>query len=155
LSLPLVTRFGADPSVDLEVANKRYVDTSGGGATVTTQRVALASDFSTSSTSFVDITGITITLATRAGGKYYSVFVAIVFQTGANSVPAIRFVEGAANKTGLAISADTADLRAFSQVDEGTLDGDTLKMQVKTDNDTVVIRGVTDKISHMDTYEAS
>jgi len=32
MSLPLVTRFGADPLLDLEVANKRYVDASGGGA---------------------------------------------------------------------------------------------------------------------------
>jgi len=28
MSLPLVTRFGADPLLDLEVANKRYVDNS-------------------------------------------------------------------------------------------------------------------------------
>jgi len=34
LSLPLVTRFGADPLQDLEVANKRYVDTSGGSRPV-------------------------------------------------------------------------------------------------------------------------
>jgi len=26
MSLPLVTRYGADPTLDLEVANKRYVD---------------------------------------------------------------------------------------------------------------------------------
>jgi len=32
MSLPLVTRFGADPLLDLEVANKRYVDASGGGS---------------------------------------------------------------------------------------------------------------------------
>jgi len=31
MSLPLVTRFGADPLLDLEVANKRYVDNSAGG----------------------------------------------------------------------------------------------------------------------------
>jgi len=31
MSLPLVTRFGADPILDLEVANKRYVDTSTAG----------------------------------------------------------------------------------------------------------------------------
>jgi len=31
MSLPLVTRFGADPLLDLEVANKRYVDNSSGG----------------------------------------------------------------------------------------------------------------------------
>jgi len=34
MSLPLVTRFGADPVQDLEVANKRYVDTSGGSRPV-------------------------------------------------------------------------------------------------------------------------
>lgn len=28
MSLPLVTRFGADPLLDLEIANKRYVDNS-------------------------------------------------------------------------------------------------------------------------------
>jgi len=30
MSLPLVTRFGANPRLDLELANKQYVDTSGG-----------------------------------------------------------------------------------------------------------------------------
>jgi len=34
MSLPLVTRFGADPLLDLEVANKRYVDNSGGGSSL-------------------------------------------------------------------------------------------------------------------------
>ena len=29
--LPLTTRFGADPLLDLEIANKRYVDNSSGG----------------------------------------------------------------------------------------------------------------------------
>jgi len=32
MSLPLVTRFGADPLLDLEVANKRYVDNNASGA---------------------------------------------------------------------------------------------------------------------------
>jgi len=31
MSLPLVTRFGADPLLDLEVANKRYVDNNAAG----------------------------------------------------------------------------------------------------------------------------
>jgi len=30
MSLPLVTRYGANPLLDLEVANKQYVDSSGG-----------------------------------------------------------------------------------------------------------------------------
>jgi len=33
MSFPLTTRFGADPLIDEELANKRYVDASGGGAT--------------------------------------------------------------------------------------------------------------------------
>jgi len=35
MSLPLVSRYGADPTLDLEVANKRYVDASGGVAILT------------------------------------------------------------------------------------------------------------------------
>jgi len=31
MSFPLVTRFGANPLLDLELANKNYVDNSGGG----------------------------------------------------------------------------------------------------------------------------
>jgi len=31
MSLPLTTRFGADPLLDLELANKQYVDNSSGG----------------------------------------------------------------------------------------------------------------------------
>jgi len=37
MSLPLVTRFGADPLLDLEVANKRYVDS----ASSTSDKVVL------------------------------------------------------------------------------------------------------------------
>jgi len=33
MSLPLVTRFGPTPILDEEIANKAYVDASGGGAT--------------------------------------------------------------------------------------------------------------------------
>jgi len=32
MSLPLTTRFGVDPTVDEELANKRYVDNSSGGS---------------------------------------------------------------------------------------------------------------------------
>jgi len=71
MSLPLVTRFGADPLLDLEVANKRYVDSSGGGGTQTTQEDALSGNFSTTSTSITDITGLTLTVPTRTGGKFY------------------------------------------------------------------------------------
>jgi len=32
MSIPLITRFGADPLLDLEIANKRYVDRQGTGS---------------------------------------------------------------------------------------------------------------------------
>jgi len=44
MSLPLVTRFGADPLLDLEVANKRYVDNSSGGTGQTFARVVKSVD---------------------------------------------------------------------------------------------------------------
>jgi len=44
MSLPLTTRFGADPLVDLEIANKRYVDNSSGGSGLTFARVVKSVD---------------------------------------------------------------------------------------------------------------
>jgi len=40
MSLPLVTRFGADPIQDLEVANKRYVDNTSGGDSIMAHSLA-------------------------------------------------------------------------------------------------------------------
>jgi hypothetical protein len=40
------------------------------GATITTTGVSLSSDFTTTSGSFVDVTGLTITLTNVADGKY-------------------------------------------------------------------------------------
>jgi len=47
LSLPLTTRFGADPLLDLELANKQYVDNSSGGGTDTIQWFAFMWNTST------------------------------------------------------------------------------------------------------------
>jgi len=68
--MSLVTRFGADPTLDTELANKRYADSTGGGATVTSQSLILVGTFTTTSTSNVDITGFLITVANRSGGNF-------------------------------------------------------------------------------------
>ena len=62
----------ADSTTSLGLAWK----TAGGGATVSTKEITPTGgfDFSTTSTSFVDLTGVTITLATISGGKYLANF---------------------------------------------------------------------------------
>jgi len=55
MSFPLVTRFGADPIKDLELANKRYVDNAGGGVDIGC-KVTKSADQSIANTTFDKIT---------------------------------------------------------------------------------------------------
>jgi len=54
MSLPLVTRFGADPLLDLEIANKRYVDNSGGGGKTFAAITKSVEQIVNNSSTFVD-----------------------------------------------------------------------------------------------------
>jgi len=85
---PKVTRFGADPTVDQELATKAYVDNTGGGATITTTEIRLTSNFTTTSTVAVDITGITITLTNVANGGAFIGF----YSTGTHDASNGRLV---------------------------------------------------------------
>jgi len=71
LSLPLTTRFGADPLLDFELANKQYVDNSSGGgfwAEVARETLSVAS-------TTIDLTSIPF-------HKYYRIIVSLVMETG-------------------------------------------------------------------------
>jgi len=54
MSLPLVTRFGADPTVDLELANKQYVDSSSGGGQTFGRVVKTVDEIINNSSTFQD-----------------------------------------------------------------------------------------------------
>jgi len=63
MSLPLVTRFGANPTVPLEVANKAYVDAGGGGSSLVFMPrwgdqtdTALTTDFGTINGRYINFT---------------------------------------------------------------------------------------------------
>jgi len=136
MSLPLVTRFGADPILDLEVANKRYVDTSGGGATVTIQNITAAS-FSTSSTSFVDWTDATLDLPTRAGG--FSHLMASYANIGTATSPfnIQRFDVGGTLSPIFQAHAASANWRSRNGIYQTELDGDTAKLEARVLSGTV------------------
>jgi len=154
----LVTRFGADPLQDLEVANKRYVDTSGGGATLTTQRIYLTSDFTTTSLVDVDVTAITITLASRAGGGFFATiqscarnssaaaFYWILLANAANT----RLAEGAVSQ---AVTAN--ETLQLGQGLSGDLDGSVIKMRCRTSSATLTISSLEDVNSGIEVLEAS
>jgi len=66
LSLPLTTRFGADPVLDLELANKQYVDNASGGSL----GKALGQDFTVNnSTTLVNVPNFSV--AVEASSFYY------------------------------------------------------------------------------------
>jgi len=141
MSLPLVTRFGADPLLDLEVANKRYVDTSGGGATITAQEVVLTSNFSTTSLVFVDLTGLLLTLADRSGGFGHVSCIYDVLQSTGNE-HWFRMVNGATNETPVQHSQVNANrIKVVTLTLEAVLDGDVVQAQGKVDAGTLTVQG--------------
>jgi len=143
---PKVTRFGADPTVDQELATKAYVDNSGGGGIVSDQRVILTSDFTTTSTSFVDVTGMTITLDNRSDGHFIATACFGLIGSLANLFFSMRFVEGSTNHEDMAIRGDDAGAGftsgGYSTSLTGLLDGDIVKIQTQTSSGTLTVRGV-------------
>jgi len=69
MSFPLTTRFGADPLLDLEIANKQYVDASGGAWTFVFKT---ADETRTSDTTLSDDTELFFPVV--VDGVYYAWF---------------------------------------------------------------------------------
>jgi len=68
MSLPLVTRFGADPLLDLELANKQYVDNRAG--LIIANIVNTTLETVNNSTTFVDITDFVVALDANTRFSY-------------------------------------------------------------------------------------
>jgi len=157
MSLPLVTRFGADPIQDLEVANKRYVDSSGGGGIVSVQTVVLSSDFSTTSLTFVDITGFSVTLATITDGRFLGTTGFALSHSSANQNIDVRCVDGTTEHEPQRLRCDDAAnllTGGFNQPCSGNADGDTLKYQTQVGTGTGKIRGGGNGSSRLEVLEA-
>lgn len=110
---------------------------SGGGATVTSQIIPLASTFSSSSSTYVDITGMTVTLPNRAGG--YALVTFIVYwnnATQANDVFRIQVMDNGVAMTNTEVWAGEGQtfLDNVTTITYATqLNGQVVKLQFKGD----------------------
>jgi len=138
---PLSTLYVQNPTEDLQVANKQYVD-AGGGATVTRQLVSITSDFTTTSDTQADVTGLTMTMANRANG-FALVDASIECRHSAVGGSIIlRFVNDGVNSKEHHIDENTANYnKSFSFPITVPLDGQIVKVQARTGASTLTIRG--------------
>lgn len=127
---------------------------------LTNQRVEKSGDITTTSTTYVDTTGMTLTLANRAGGKFFAQHIANGSNSNQERNITTRFVEGITNHEGLTYKS--YDINTNVNIDgtvgnplSGDLDGDALKIQWKVNSDTGSYYGVSDRFSHMEVIEIS
>jgi len=129
----------------------------GGGATTSVQNVDMTADFTTTSGTFVDVTGMIVTLANRSGG---SALVTVAFTTRSSADTGV---------TQYQIEIDDVDGTAMQQRHTGTndfqnvtdtialaLSGQVIQLQVTSigGTNTVTVWGVT-IVSHLSVLEIS
>jgi len=157
---PKVTRFGADPTVDQELATKSYVDTSAGGATATAQRDQLSADNTTTSLTYVD-SNLEVTLPTRTDGKFLACAGLNIHNTGTNELSGCRWEKGGVATQGFGYqwTGSSAFRKALQGFLTGDLDGDVLNLQFATFSGTFTLMGVVsnamDYFSHIEVLEIS
>ncbi len=103
------------------------------GVTITTQQVAVTANFTTDSTSYVDITGLTVTMPMRTGGKFN---LSTLLEWSADYVTQyfLRYVDNITNKSEIKLSetvANTPNTSTF--VLTGSLAGQAVKMQTHSE----------------------
>ncbi len=128
----------------------------GGGVTITTQSKNITSNITTTSTSFEDATGMTLTLANRSGGKFVAIAELNISHGTTGNPVFIRFNDGG---TTLEAPGWNAPVAAYTGVVTlvitGDLDGGTLKIEWKTNAGTATMYGIADNRSHIEVYEIS
>ena len=82
---------------------------SAGGVTTAIQRVVLGSTFNTSSTSFTDVTGMTVTLPDNSGHSFITFQIQCDMNAGTGSM-AFRLVDGTTNLVGISLSIATVSI---------------------------------------------
>lgn len=128
--------------------------------TLTTQRVVLTTDFDTTSTTFVDVTAMSITLANRTGGKFLSSCCVNFANSTANAIVFARMVEGATNHEAIG-SEQHPSFAGLNRHQPGTLpvsgdlDGDVLKLQIRSSTGTSRVRADVDFRAVIDVLEVS
>jgi hypothetical protein len=124
---------------------------------VTTQLVKNTATFTTSSTSYVDVTNMAVTLPSRTGGFATVTFV-IVSNVGsaAGNSAQVRVVDGATNQDAQVLQAGTG-VYTTTITYNVALNGQVVKLQVAAaaGTDTISIYGTTSDRSYVTTLEVS
>lgn len=110
------------------------------GVTITRQNRTQTANFSTTSTTFVDVTDYNLTLATRVGGLFFA-SVNGVYSNNASTASLMRIVEGSTNHAGTQVNSIAGSKTEISRSLTGVLDGDLLKVQIRTTSGTYSIFG--------------
>ena len=101
------------------------------GATTAIQRIVLSSSFNTSSSSFTDVTGMTVTLPDNSGHSFLSFQISCDMNVGTGSM-AFRLVDDTTNLAGISLSIATsaiAHIVVYPYV--ASNDGQAVKLQAK------------------------
>jgi len=106
-------------------------ETVSAGATTAIQRVVLGSTFNTASNSFVDATGMTVTLPDNSGHSFISFQLCVDMNVGTGSM-AFRLVDDTTNLVGITLSIATAGIAHIVVYPYcAANDGQAIKLQVK------------------------
>lgn len=116
--------------------------------TVTTQIDDVGSDFSTTSTSFVDVTGLSVTIANRAGGKFHFIFSAYGDHTISNRVSFVTLNnDGTDELGGLIESDDSTNPLSFGISCQGDTDGRIVKGRTKTSGGQTIVANTRSQVA--------
>ena len=128
---------------------------SSGGATVTRQTAQLSGLFSTTSTSFVNITGITLTIPDNTG----SFFVGLTSDsenTGNGNYNIYVFKDASTQIAGGAVNLPSSNIHSgFSSTYSGLNDGQTLLVQPRTTSGTLNLNHDATNTTRISTLEVS
>jgi len=128
-----------------------------GSFTISNQRDVLSGNETTTSSTFVDLPNLTLTLANVTDGKFYAICNVCGHGSGNSQLLSIRFVDGSTNKNGAQFHAPsdfgTTRLHNMCHNAVGNLDGDILKIQFKISTGTFTASGVAESFSQFHILE--
>jgi|TARA_R110002110_G_scaffold7899_1_gene39793 hypothetical protein len=129
------------------------IDSGGGGSSVSFTEDTLSSDFSTTSSSMVDVTGLTITLGDS--GIFIVGLNAGLYNTGtAGTAPVMRIMHDTTQIRRLGQGSPAASMSLiYCFSDGGTCDETIVKPQCNAPVSTTVVRGTGDYLSAFFTWQ--
>ena len=127
------------------------------GINLTTQRDVKTSDSTTTSTTFVDLPQISLTMPNRTDGKFMAIANNNLSNNATSGTIFTRFVDGGTNKNGVATEfGDDANKEVnLGMALTGDLTGQTLKQQWRVSASTGRAHGASDFFCQMTTWEIS